>query len=286
MQLPALNNNLDMNFINDSNFNIQNFRFDKTVDNLKNDSENAEGLENAARGFEEFFINFMLNQMRQTIPDSGFFGDDRRMEIFNSMLDEQIAKACALNGSLGITELIESRLIEEYPERFTDEINDNNDIKSDLNRNNLNNEIIFKSGFFNHSLHNIKAFSSPLNGTITSEFGPRKDPFTGEEKMHNGIDISAPVGTPVKAVMDGQVVFSGYMNDYGNVVFVEHENDFISIYAHNSSNNVSLGDEVKKGQIISTVGDSGKSTGPHLHLGMEKNGEPIDPMKFIHFLRR
>jgi hypothetical protein len=100
-------------------------------------------------------------------------------------------------------------------------------------------------------------------------------------RPHHGTDFGARRGTPLLAVNDGKVIFAGWMGGYGKVVKIKHAGGYISLYAHQSRIRVKRGQRVKKGQIIGYVGSTGRSTGPHLHFGLMKNGRWIDPMKVL-----
>ncbi|MGQ9603343.1 MAG: peptidoglycan DD-metalloendopeptidase family protein [bacterium] len=106
---------------------------------------------------------------------------------------------------------------------------------------------------------------------------------TGGGVSHPGIDIAAPTGTPVRSVLSGRVVFAGWDEIYGNLVILDHGDSLMTIYGHNAKIVVREGDKVERGQIIATVGNTGKSTAPHLHFGIIKNGEVVDPMSMISF---
>lgn len=121
----------------------------------------------------------------------------------------------------------------------------------------------------------------PVKGWLTSDFGYRISPFTGRREMHEGVDISAPVGTPVVASAVGIVAFSGNLAGHGNVVFIEHGHGFATFYGHNSKNVVVEGQRVKRGQVIAFVGATGLATGPHLHFGVQLHGEWVDPRRYI-----
>jgi len=119
---------------------------------------------------------------------------------------------------------------------------------------------------------------------VGSGFGMRKDPIDSTMKMHKGIDIAAPTGTKVYAAGSGKVLKITSSDDgYGNCIVIEHGYGFVSRYAHLSSFKIKEGDEVKKGDLIGLVGSTGRSTGPHLHYEIEKDGEKIDPKKYIKF---
>ena len=122
---------------------------------------------------------------------------------------------------------------------------------------------------------------APVDGWITSSFGSRSSPFTGEPTIHKGLDVAAPVGTPIYAPADGVVIFSGKRNGFGNFVMVAHGYGIVSGYGHNAQNLVSPGQVIRRGDQIATVGQSGRSTGPHLHYEVAINGKVIDPKKFI-----
>ncbi len=118
---------------------------------------------------------------------------------------------------------------------------------------------------------------APVSGTITSGFGYRKDPINGVLRFHGGLDIAAPVGTPVRAVADGKVVFAGWRQRSGLTAVVAHPGGITSTYAHALAVAVRPGQKVAAGEVIASVGESGRTTGPHLHFELKKNGELIDP---------
>lgn len=112
----------------------------------------------------------------------------------------------------------------------------------------------------------------PIQGRITSPTGMRSDPFDGKLKHHNGLDIAAPLGTPVKPVAPGTVIFSGWKKGYGNTVILDHHDGMVTVYAHHASNNVYEGDVVEMGRILALTGSTGRSTGPHLHFEAWRGG--------------
>lgn len=118
-------------------------------------------------------------------------------------------------------------------------------------------------------------------GWISSGFGVRADPFNGHQSMHEGVDIASRMGSPVLAVGDGVVTHSGERAGYGLLVEITHESGLVTRYAHTSATLVKVGDRVKKGQSIALVGSSGRSTGPHLHFEVVRNGIPVNPMRYL-----
>ncbi len=123
------------------------------------------------------------------------------------------------------------------------------------------------------------------SGWISSHFGQRTDPFNGKLVFHKGIDIAGKEGTEVIAVAAGVVTWSGKRSGYGNLVEVTHGNGYATRYGHNKENLVKLGDTVKKGQLIATMGSTGRSTGPHVHFEVLYEGKAVDPMKYVQAAR-
>jgi murein DD-endopeptidase MepM/ murein hydrolase activator NlpD len=123
--------------------------------------------------------------------------------------------------------------------------------------------------------------SRPVEGAIGSGFGFRSDPFSGRAALHTGLDFPAEAGTKVLASAGGVVQLSEYHAEYGNLVELDHGNGLVTRYAHNSRVLVKVGDLIKRGQAISEVGTSGRSTGPHLHFEVLLGGVPQDPAKFL-----
>lgn len=120
-----------------------------------------------------------------------------------------------------------------------------------------------------------------LQGWISSHFGYRADPFTGRNAHHRGIDFAGPAGSQVVAVASGVVTYSKDRFGYGRTVEINHGNGYVTRYAHNQRALVSVGDTVQKGQAIALMGSTGRSTGPHLHFEVLKQGRAVDPMTFV-----
>ena len=119
------------------------------------------------------------------------------------------------------------------------------------------------------------------SGWLSSYFGKRTDPFTGKPANHTGIDFAGKHGDEITAVADGVVTWSGDRYGYGVMVELNHGNGYSTRYAHNSENRVSVGDEVKKGQVVALMGKTGRATGPNLHFEVLHDGRRVNPVKFI-----
>ncbi len=123
-------------------------------------------------------------------------------------------------------------------------------------------------------------------GWLSSHFGIRNDPFTGRPARHEGVDIAGKMGSNILAVASGVVTWSGERYGYGNLVEINHGNGYVTRYGHNKENIVKVGDAVKKGEAVALMGSSGRSTGPHVHFEVIRNGRPVDPVKYVRAVRK
>lgn len=121
----------------------------------------------------------------------------------------------------------------------------------------------------------------PVPGRISSKYGYRSHPKSGARQLHTGVDISIPPGTEVRATADGIVSFSGWTMNSGNVVVIEHGRGFNTAYAHNREIRVTVGDRVRRGDVIALAGSTGRSTGPHVHYEIWKDGHHVNPSSYL-----
>lgn len=119
------------------------------------------------------------------------------------------------------------------------------------------------------------------SGWLSSRFGRRTDPFTGKPALHRGVDFAGRPGTEVMSAGDGVVIFAGSRYGYGRMVEINHGNGYVTRYAHNNDNLVQVGDTVRKGQTIATMGATGRATAPHLHFEVLRDGRQVDPLPYI-----
>ncbi|MEC4676969.1 MAG: M23 family metallopeptidase [Nitrospirota bacterium] len=122
----------------------------------------------------------------------------------------------------------------------------------------------------------------PVDGRITSAYGWREHPMTKKRDFHSGMDIAAGPGEPVKATADGIVSFAAWSGGNGKLVVIEHGQGFSTFYGHNKKINVKVGQKVKRGDVISYIGSTGNSTGPHVHYEVWKEGKSVNPYKYLH----
>ncbi len=115
----------------------------------------------------------------------------------------------------------------------------------------------------------------PLKGVLYGRFGKK-----GKEP-HDGIDLAAPESTPVRAAQDGTVLYAGEQRGYGRIVIIQHEGNLITLYAHNKDLRVTTGQKVQRAQVVATVGESGRTSGPHLHFEVRVDGKPVDPLDYL-----
>lgn len=126
-----------------------------------------------------------------------------------------------------------------------------------------------------------KVFIKPVDDIITSPFGKREDPLNNGEDNHTGIDINAKENTEVKSAYSGKVLRVEENEFYGKFIMIEHFNSLVSLYGHLNEQKVNVGDDVKKGDIIGLSGSTGRSTGPHLHFEIRKDGKCVDPSGYF-----
>jgi len=128
---------------------------------------------------------------------------------------------------------------------------------------------------------NVRPSLWPVEGRLMSPFGGRTDPFSGEGAIHTGVDLQAPMGTPVRAAADGIVVYAEWRSGYGRLVIIDHGNGLQTYYGHLSQFDVVEGQEVRRGDVVAKSGASGRVTSPHLHYEVRMGGTPVNPYPFL-----
>ena len=231
---------------------------------------------------EALFIYELLKEMRQTTQD-GFLGKGMGNDIYGSLFDMELARQFAERG-LGLGELILKQMEDRVGKGMTYSIPSPKDQKlSSLNEEKppVSSSVRSQESRDLEGVDPISQHNSPVDGQISSAFGWREDPFSGQKEFHAGIDITARSGQAIFPINKGRVIFSGLTQGYGNTVVIDHEDGLVSKYGHNLTNLVSLGEEVNPGQVIALVGSTGRSTGPHLHLEVQYEGKRVNPLKWV-----
>lgn len=245
-------------------------------------------LREAAEGFEAMLLNQMLKEMMP--EENSFFGEGTGSGTYHQLFISELSSMIADSGQLGLADVIErdvaarAGLTEEF-EDGTEPIpgqKSGRPLPQPLRRQSYVPRAYRDASALDHNnFGDGLSFITPVAGRKSSEYGERKDPFTGNVRRHHGVDIAAPKGSPIRAAAPGEVTYSGEMPGYGNVVIIEHSGGYETRYAHNADNSVRKGDTVAAGQVVATVGSTGRSTGPHVHFEVRKDGDCVDPEEFV-----
>ncbi len=278
-------------------------RFDHTRGTVG--EERQEALKKASQEFEAIFVNYMLKVMRDTIEPADEQSESLGKDVYISMFDQEIALGVAGLNSLGLGQMLYRQLKSKdgdlsakgeslgrvptttlrqkrdlEPDSFTHSggailESGRNSIAVNVGSDNV--ELGSTSSSSDDQMDRGSNWHFPAVGKISSNFGWRTDPLTQAPRLHKGVDIAAPAGTAIRAARKGTVVFSGFLDGYGNTVILEHSDGYRSLYGHSSKNLVRPGIEVEADQVIGEVGRTGRSTGTHLHFELQKSGKAIDP---------
>jgi murein DD-endopeptidase MepM/ murein hydrolase activator NlpD len=229
-----------------------------SLPNQEKGDQRDKDLRKACKEFESVFTFHLLKAMRRTVEKCDLFHGGQAEEFYESFLDQELSKNVAGAGHNSMASLLYRQLRRVDPS----EMETGKDI-GDYEE---------KGGTPPHW---------PLKAEISSGFGWRKDPVHGQTRFHDGIDLAAKEGTPVRASLPGRVILSDYQEGYGNLVVLDHGHGFTTLYAHNRDNLVKEGDWVDKGSPLGKVGSTGRSTGPHLHFEVRRHGRHLDPRSFL-----
>jgi murein DD-endopeptidase MepM/ murein hydrolase activator NlpD len=233
-------------------------------------------LEQAAVAFEAYFLRHILAEVRGS-QESSLLDGGPGGRMFREMLDEALADAMAEGGGIGLAEVLGKQLENQVDARAVSA-----EGGADLERGRKSDA---------HRAYRAAAVGPgvfaalPVEGEITSEFGRRSDPLAGHPDFHAGIDLAAAQGTAVRAAGSGVVVRAAPAGSYGNLVVVDHGGGLETRYAHLDRVSVQVGDRVEPGAAIGTVGATGRTTGPHLHFEVRRDGRPQDPRNEISRLK-
>ncbi|MBF0480351.1 MAG: peptidoglycan DD-metalloendopeptidase family protein [Desulfovibrionaceae bacterium] len=288
----------------------QKIRLDALRTSLTPRESDEKKLRGACQGFESVFVNKLLSQMRSSLPKEGLL-HSKYEEQYLSMFDQELADKISKDGGVGIAQMMYDQLSAKLHPAKPEGSPQSGDIyaKHAVSRfpqhksQDLHGDVTAKDGMRSLAAANRRApgessqagetgqsqaaatgaqpgaaMATPCDGTVSSGFGWRSDPVSGQSDWHSGVDIQAPKGTAVDACWDGKVVFAGERGGYGKCVVIEHSGGWQSIYGHNSNIVAQVGQAVRAGQKIAEVGSTGKATGAHLHFELRQDGVAHDPI--------
>jgi len=239
-----------------------------------------------AREFEALLVTQVIGAMRKTVSSlGGLFGKDGPNKILDGAFDQQVAQSIAKSAHLGIAERLAAQM-----ERHAHATPAGGQATAKAAAEPIAARPL---GSASPEAGTVSADRDAAvageavaqliggdEGRMTSGFGLRHDPITGRTAFHGGIDVAAPRGSAIHAVVGGEVVFSGRRGRAGNVVDVR-DGDVISTYAHVQRALVRAGQKVAAGDVVATVGSTGRSTGPHVHFAVTREGQAIDPAALL-----
>lgn len=230
-------------------------------------------LKKVAQEFEAVFIAHMLKVMRETIEDSGQSeGAGFGKSIYTELFDQEVSLNLSRRGALGISDLLYRSLSDRAPESAEPETQPQSPASPGPVAPGKNDDAAGAE---------ISELQLPVHAPISSAFGMRRDPFTRRAQFHKGVDLAAPEGMKVVSALPGTVVSAGYEKGYGNNVVVDHGDGLRTRYGHLGSIAVTKGDSVASEEALGTVGSTGRSTGPHLHFEVIRQGRPVDPLSSV-----
>jgi len=200
--------------------------------------------EEAGEAFEAYLVSFLCKQIRESVPEGML--NSGAMGVFGGFFDQEIGQRVADGGGLGLAEQV-SGALGEVPLALA------------------------------RAAGHFEGHRGGAGGRISSGFGHRRDPFGGERAFHAGVDVAAPSGTTIRAIRAGRVVFAGDRGGLGRAVVIDHGDGLRSLYGHCEGLDVEVGERVGPGDRVARVGTTGRTTGPHVHFELRKDGVAVDP---------
>jgi len=222
-----------------------------------------------AQQFESVMMLQMLRQMRQAMYDDEDKKEGLSAETMTDTVDQELALSLSRGGGIGIASTLIKALDRQVSQKGSGA-----DAAAAVEPG--RSFSLQPAAPQLYSLEPLHA-DAEIQGSVSSPYGWRPDPFTGAAKFHSGVDVAAAYGTSVPVAAAGRVVSAGDQGAYGTTIVVQHADGIQTRYAHLSAVNVAVGDEVEPGQEIGRVGQSGRATGPHLHFEVIRDGQRVDP---------
>jgi murein DD-endopeptidase MepM/ murein hydrolase activator NlpD len=240
------------------------------------DPERNAQLRALSRQLESVFVRMMFEEMAKTVHKSDLFPAAPGSDLYEQWFRSEIADRFTAGGGTGLGDAIAARLGvsegEGVQERWAraQRVMQAPAVPGPL-----------PSRLGGPPLRTPAPAAPDAPGRITSHFGPRRHPITGRPDHHRGVDVATPLGTEVRSPFEGVVESIGHNDKLGRFVWVQHANGFSSVFGHLEGTQLEPGARVRAGQTIATSGNSGRSTGPHLHYGLYRNREAVDPRRYI-----
>lgn len=228
-------------------------------------------------------IKVFKAQPKKAMEKLAQYEDDGKYQETRKLYEEKIANSFSVDGSMTYSKewsfltrqsLSMAPLYAEFDYKYEVVVGFLKEVE--LNIHQLDQHLLDKESFLRST-----PTLMPALGHLTSGYGPRMSPYAGRIKMHEGLDVGAPIGTPIVAPADGVVTFSGPKPGFGNFVQIDHGYGVETIFGHASTLSVKKGQKVSRGDRIATVGNTGYSTGPHVHYEVRVNGTPVDPLYYV-----
>jgi murein DD-endopeptidase MepM/ murein hydrolase activator NlpD len=239
-----------------------------SLDPSKRTDADRQEIKRLAQQFEAMLMTQMLREMRKSMVDGE---EDKEngfgAEAMTDTADVELGAALSRSGGIGLTD----NLLKAFERQITGVQDQNPPAKTPE-------AVVRPSADLTPGTGPLMLSEVTASAPVSSKFGWRQDPLTGQATFHRGVDIAVAYGHDVKAAADGVVSFAGVQNGYGNTVVIDHEGGRQTRYAHLSQELVRAGDVVSEGQVLGKSGNSGRTTGPHLHFEMLVNGRPVDPV--------
>jgi murein DD-endopeptidase MepM/ murein hydrolase activator NlpD len=248
------------------------------VDSSKRTDADRQEIKRLAQQFEAMLMTQMLREMRRSMLDdeeakeNGFGA-----EAMTDTADVELGAALSRTGGIGLTESL-LKVFERQITGIQEAVDAGRSGEAGRSSGEAGAPTITDQTADGSKPAALLLTDVTNSAAVSSKFGWRLDPLSGETKFHQGVDIAVAYGHDVKAAANGIVSFAGVQNGYGNTVVIDHEGGRQTRYAHLSQELVRAGDVVSEGQVLGKSGNSGRSTGPHLHFEMLVNGRPVDPV--------
>lgn len=257
---------------------------------VSNRDATRQQIKRLAQEFEALLLTEMLRDMRKSMLDSDRADGGFGAEAMTDTIDVELGRALSRSGGFGLSQVLMRSLERQIltagggPQPAGTESSPSTDTAGDTDRADTPDTpaIVAPPAGDRPETRSETSAVEPLrvpSAAVTSAYGWRRDPFTGQTRFHRGIDLAMAYGREVQAAADGRVVFAGDAGGYGNMVVIEHPSGQQTRYAHLSAATVQAGDTIQAGQVVGRVGQSGRATGPHLHFEVVAEGRALDPRR-------